>query len=302
MRATTIVSGVGAGLRRNLTMHATVVVVTAISLFFLGTALLMNRQVDLVKSYWYDRVEVSVFLCGADSQAATCPNGEVTPEERAGIEAGLRGLPVVEQVIYESKEEAYRHFKEYYRDSAIAENVTVEQMPQSFRVKLTDPERFRDVFEAFSDRQGVELVQDEKELFESLFDVLGKLQLGALVLAGVQALAAVTLISATIRVAAFNRRRETGIMRLVGASSFSIQLPFILEGGLAGLLGALLAIGGLAAVEHFIVLGWAAPNVPQLTNYVQWGDLYPIMGIVLLVGVALAALASFVTLIRYLRV
>jgi cell division transport system permease protein len=301
VRATTVLSGLGAGLRRNVTMFATVVVVTAISLLFLGTALLVDKQVDLVKSYWYDKVEVSVFLCGADSEAPTC-SGEVTPEQRAALERDLRLLPVVQDVIYESKEEAFGHFQDYYRDSAIAENVTVDQMPQSFRVKLEDPERFRDVFDAFAGREGVELVQDEKELFESLFDVLGKLQLGALVLAGVQALVAVTLISATIRVAAFNRRRETGIMRLVGASSFSIQLPFVLEGALAGLLGALLAIGGLAAIQHFLVLGWAAPNVPQLTNYVQWSDVYPIMGIMLVVGVALAAVASSVTLLRYLRV
>ncbi len=301
MRVTFIASEVGIGLRRNLTMTVTVVIVTAISLLFFGAGLLMNRQVETMKDYWYDRVEVSVFLCGADSEAPTCAGGEVTDAQREAIERDLRAMPVVENVIYESKQDAFERFRQYYKDSAIAENVEVSQMPQSFRIKLKDPEEYAAVAQAFADREGVELVQDQKQLLETLFDLLNRLQIGAFVLAVIQLVAAALLIVITIRVAAFSRRRETGIMRLVGASSVYIQLPFILEGALAGLLGGLIAVGAVAAIHHFVILGWAVPNFP-FTNFLDWADVIPVMIAMVVLGVALSALASFLTLLKYLRV
>ncbi len=302
MRATFIASEVGIGLRRNLTMTITVVIVTAISLLFFGAGLLMNRQVETMKDYWYDRVEVSVFLCGAESEEPTCAGGEVTGSQRAAIERDLRAMPVVQDVIYESKEDAYEHFKEYYEDSpAITENIEVSQMPESFRIKLKDPERYSAVAGAFADREGVEQVVDQKQLLETLFDLLNRLQIGAFVLAIIQLVAAALLIVITIRVAAFSRRRETGIMRLVGASRLYIQLPFILEGALAGLLGGLIAIGAVAAIHQFVILGWAVPNFP-FTNFLDWDDVVPVMVMMIVLGVALSALASFLTLLKYLRV
>ncbi len=302
MRATFIASEVGIGLRRNLTMTITVVIVTAISLLFFGAGLLMNRQVETMKDYWYDRVEVSVFLCGAESEEPTCAGGEVTESERAAIERDLRAMPVVQDVIYESKEDAYEHFKEYYEDSpAITENIEVSQMPESFRIKLKDPEQYSAVAGAFADREGVEQVVDQKQLLETLFDLLNRLQIGAFVLAIIQLVAAALLIVITIRVAAFSRRRETGIMRLVGASRLYIQLPFILEGALAGLLGGLIAIGAVAAIHQFVILGWAVPNFP-FTNFLDWDDVVPVMVMMIVLGVALSALASFLTLLKYLRV
>ncbi len=301
MRATFIASEVGIGLRRNLTMTITVVIVTSISLLFIGAGLLMNRQVEAMKDYWYDRVEVSVFLCGAESQVPTCA-GEVTPEQREEIERELRAMPVVESVFYESKEEAYQRFQEYYEDSpAITDNVEVDQMPQSFRIKLRNPEQFEAVAAVFATRAGVETVQDQKQLLSTLFDLLHRLQIGAFVLAIVQLAAAALLIAITIRVAAFSRRRETGIMRLVGASSLYIQLPFILEGALAGLLGGVIAVGAVAAIHQFVILGWAVPNF-RFTNFIGWDEVLPVMLVMIAIGVALSALASFLTLLRYLRV
>ncbi len=225
----------------------------------------------------------------------------MTDAQREAIERDLRAMPVVENVIYESKQDAFERFRQYYKDSAIAENVEVSQMPQSFRIKLKDPEEYAAVAQAFADREGVELVQDQKQLLETLFDLLNRLQIGAFVLAVIQLVAAALLIVITIRVAAFSRRRETGIMRLVGASSVYIQLPFILEGALAGLLGGLIAVGAVAAIHHFVILGWAVPNFP-FTNFLDWADVIPVMIAMVVLGVALSALASFLTLLKYLRV
>jgi cell division transport system permease protein len=301
MRAQLLVSEVSTGLRRNLTMTIAVIVTVAISLTLFGAGLLIRAQVNTMKDYWYDRVEVSVFLCGADSTAPSCAGGAVTDEQRDEIEADLRALPQVEEVFYESQQEAYERFQEQFADSAIAENVTPEALPESFRVKLTDPTQYAVVASAFDGRPGVELVQDQRAILDRFFRVLNGFQLAALVVAVVQIAAAALLISNTIRVAAFSRRRETGIMRLVGASNFSIQAPFLLEGAIAGLIGAVFASGSLLLLQKYFIENRLRPSF-QFTAFISWNQVWAVCAILLVVGVLLAAFASFVTLRRYLKV
>jgi cell division transport system permease protein len=301
MRASFILSEIGIGLRRNLTMTIAVIVTTAVSLAFFGFGLLFNRQVDQMKDFWYDKVEVSVFLCGQDSESPSCAAGEVSQAQREQIQSDLRGMPEVANVFYESKQQAYTRFKEQFKESAIADNVTADQMPESFRVKLKNPEQFPIVATAFAGRDGVEQVQDQKALLEKFFRVLNYLKAGAWGLALIMIVVAVLLISNTIRVAAFSRRRETGIMKLVGASSFSIQLPFLLEGAIAGLIGALMASGAIALFQSQVVERVARPAFP-FTDFVGWADYWGTVKFIIPVGVALAALASFLTLRKYLRV
>ena len=228
MRAGFLLSEVRIGLRRNLTMTFAVVVTTAISLSLLGIGLLSNAQVNAMKDYWYDKIEVSVFLCGPLSESSSCSGGVVTDEQRTLIKSDLQLLPVVQSVYYESQAEAYSRFQERFKDSAIAQNVTANQLPESFRVKLEDPTQFAVVVSAFSGRPGVDVFQDQRTILEKFFKLLEVLRNGAIVVGLASVLTAALLISNTLRIAAFNRRRETGVMKLVGASSFSIQLPFIL--------------------------------------------------------------------------
>ena len=282
-------------------MTVAVIVTTAVSLAFFGFGLLFNRQVEEMKDFWYDKVEVSVFLCGQDSDAPSCAAGEVSQAQRDQIQGDLQAMPEVANVFYESKQQAYTRFKEQFKESAIADNVTADQMPESFRVKLKDPEKFPIVATAFAGRDGVEQVQDQKALLEKFFRVLNYLKAGAWGLALIMIIVAILLISNTIRVAAFSRRRETGIMKLVGASSFSIQLPFLLEGAIAGLIGALMACGAIALFQSQVVERVARPAFP-FTDFVDWGDFWATVQWVIPLGVALAALASFLTLRKYLRV
>ena len=301
MRATFILNEIGIGLRRNLIMTLAMVITTAVSLGFLGTALLFNQQVGVMKDYWYDKVEVSIFLCGEFSDVSSCANGEVTQDERDTILADIDGLPQVEKVYYESKRKAFVLFKSQFKNSAIVDNVTADQMPESFRVKLVDPEQFPIIASAFVGRSGVERVQDQKALLEKFFKVLNWVQWFAFGLALLMVIVSVILIVNTIRVAAFSRRRETGIMKLVGASNFSLQLPFLLEGAVAGLLGASLATGSFVLVKTVLVDRILAPNFP-FTRFIGWSDVWTSSAVVFLVGVVLAALASFLTLLKYLRV
>jgi len=255
-----------------------------------------------MKDFWYDKVEVSVYLCGELSRAATCNGSAVTEQQRADLLADLEATPEVREVFYESQEQAYEHFTEQFADSPdLVENVTADVLPESFRVKLEDPTQFQVVAQAFRDRPGVEEVQDQKALLEGFFNVLNKLQLLALIIAAVQVVAAVLLISNTIRVAAYSRRRETGIMRLVGASNLYIQLPFLLEGVLAGLVGAALASGALVALKSVLIDGQLRPTF-EFTAFVGWDDVLAILPLLFLTGALLAGLSSFVTLRRHLRV
>ncbi|HWG95023.1 MAG TPA: permease-like cell division protein FtsX [Mycobacteriales bacterium] len=302
MRASFVLSEIGIGLRRNLTMTVAVVVTVAISLALFGSGLLIRKQVETMKDFWYDRVEVSVYLCGEASTGSQCQGVPVTDEQRRAIGEDLRALPQVQEVFYESQQEAYERFREQFADSPdLVDNVTADALPESYRVKLVDPTQFDVVASAFAERPGVEQVQDQKALLEDFFDVLNKLQLLALIIAGVQVFAAVLLISNTIRVAAFSRRRETGIMRLVGASNLSIQLPFLLEGVLAGLVGAGIASGALVALKALLIDGQLRPTF-EFTAFVGWGDVLSIIPWLVLTGVLLAGVSSFVTLRRHLRV
>jgi len=293
-------SEVGIGLRRNLTMTFAVVITVAISLSLLGIGLLSNSQVRTMKDYWYDKIEVSIFLCGPLSETPSCAGGPVTAEQRLEIQQDLQELPVVQTVYYESQSEAYQRFQERFKDSAIAQNVTVDQLPESFRVKLKDPTEFAVVESAFSGRPGVDVVQDQRAILEKFFSLLNVLRDGALVIGLASVLTAALLISNTLRIAAYNRRRETTVMKLVGASSFSIQLPFLLEGLFAAIVGWGISTGILSGLKY-VVDERIAPLL-TFTNFFTWNDVWVASAYLLLTGVVVSGFASVLTLRKYLKV
>lgn len=304
MRAQFVLSEIGVGLRRNLTMTFAVVISVALSLALAGGALLANKQVDSMKGYWYDKVQVSLFLCNKnDAKTASCAKGQVTDEQKKQIKADLEKMPLVEQVYYESAEEAYKHYSQEFKSSGLAGMLTPDQLPESYRVKLRDPSKFTVVASAFSGRPGVQEVQDQKALLENLFSLLNGMTKVAYAVLAFMLTVALLLIVNTVRVSAFSRRRETGIMRLVGASSFYIQMPFIMEAVFAGLVGGGLACVMLIAGRYFLVdAGLDLHDKVPLITFIGWGDVAQVLPLVLLIGVAMPALAAIVTLRKYLKV
>ncbi len=300
MRARFLLSEVGIGLRRNMTMTFAVIVTTAISLSLLGIGLLSNAQVGAMKDYWYDKIEVSVFLCGSLSESPSCAGGVVTSEQRLQIQQDLQTMPAVATVFYESQSQAFTHFQERFKDSAIAANVTADQLPESFRVKLKDPTQFAVIVSAFSGRPGVDVVQDQRSILDKFFKLLGVLRNGALLVGLASVLTAALLISNTLRIAAFNRRRETGVMKLVGASSWSIQLPFLLEGIISAIVGWALATGLLAALKS-VIDSKVAPLL-SFTKFFGWGEVWVSSAYLLATGLFVSTVASVITLRRYLKV
>ena len=300
MRARFLLSEVQIGLRRNLTMTFAVVVTVAISLSLLGIGLLSNSQVSAMKDYWYDKIEVSVYLCGSLSESPSCAGGVITSDQRLQIKADLEALPVVQSVYYESQSEAFTRFEERFKNSAIAQNVTADQLPESFRVKLKDPTQFPVIVSAFSGRPGVDVVQDQRSILEKFFNLLGVLRNGALLVGIASVLTAAPLISNTLRIAAFNRRRETGVMKLVGATSLSIQLPFLLEGVISAILGWGIATGLLAGLKS-VIDSKVAPLL-TFTKFFGWGEVWVASGYLLATGLFVSIVASVLTLRRYLKV
>jgi cell division transport system permease protein len=299
MRISFVSKEVGNGLRRNFTMTVALIVSVAVSLSLVGAALLLSAQVDRMKGYWYDKIEVSIFLCGNTSVAFTC-TGVATDEQRRNIETVLGSLESVQDVFYESSADAYEQFKEQFAGSAILANISPDALPASFRVKLDNPENFEKVSSALQSVQGVESIQDQRQLLDRFFQILKGLQSFALAIAVAMLFVTVLLVMNTVRVAAFARRRETSIMRSVGASNMSIRLPFILEAAVAAILGSTLATAGILASKYWLIDAKLAPNLTFIP-FVTWNEVLAIVPVLYLVGVGTTVLAASITLRRYLR-
>ncbi|MET9777129.1 permease-like cell division protein FtsX [Streptomyces sp. NPDC006367] len=305
MRAQFVLSEIGVGLRRNLTMTFAVIVSVALSLALFGGTLLMSDQVDTMKGYWYDKVNVTVYLCNkSDAKSdAACGKGAVTEDQKKQILADLEEMNVVEKVTYESQDEAYKHYKEQFGDSPLASSLTPDQMQESYRVKLKDPEKYQVIATAFDGRDGVQSVADQRGTLDNLFQLLEGMKWAARAVMALMLVVALMLIVNTVRVSAFSRRRETGIMRLVGASGFYIQAPFIMEAAVAGLIGGTVACGFLITARYFIIdHGLALADKLSLINFIGWDALLTKLPLILATSLLMPALAAFFALRKYLKV
>jgi cell division transport system permease protein len=299
MRAQFVLSEVWIGLRRNLTMTIALVVVVAISLSLLGTGLLFVKQVNNTRTYWQSRVQLSVYLCS--SQALQC-DGPVTPGEQAQIAQDLKSMPDVTSVTFVSQQQAWQQFKsEMSDDPTLVKYTNPDQIPSSFEIKLkntqADAANVQSIVQGYN---GVAEVVDDAAILNNFYKLLDGARNAVVIIALFLLVAAILLVANTIRLSAFNRRRETSIMRLVGASNFYVQLPFLAEGLIAGLVGWLVASGLLIAVKSLWIDG--------LHSYFPYGvtlsstDLLEVIIIAMIAGLLICGSTSFLTLRRYLRV
>ncbi|WP_019629207.1 permease-like cell division protein FtsX [Actinomadura atramentaria] len=301
MRAQFVLQEIWIGLRRNLTMTISLVITVAIAMALFGTGLLIRNQVSVSKDYWYDKIEVSVFLCAKTSSNPACRKQDATQQQKDDIKATLEKMPQVAKVEYETREQAYARFKDRFESNPSFVNSTRPgDIPDSFRIRLKDPQQYKGVVEPLISKAGVDQVINEQEILKKFFKILNGLQWAALLIALFQVVAAVLLVGNTVRLSAFNRRRETGIMRLVGASNTYIQMPFILEGAIAGLIGGLFA-AILLVFSKTLLLDRLAGQM-QFTTQLSWGAVLAVIVLSICFGVLLCAVASFLTLRRYLKI
>jgi cell division transport system permease protein len=306
MRARFILSETWTSLRQNISMILSVMLVTFISFLFIGASGLMQAQVTKAKGDWYDKVEVVVWLCpDGTSQAASCASGAApTQAEIVDIEHLIHTElgDVVSKITYQSREDFYNNtFLKQYPDGIYeGRTLTAANMQDSLKLKLTNPTKYQVVSEVLTGRTGVEEVVDQRQIFDPVFNVLNKATIVTVVLAAVMVVVAVMLTGTTIRMSAASRKNETEIMRLVGASNWTIRLPFILEGVVASLIGSLLASGALSAIVKVFITDGLAKNV-QWMPYIDQKTVWLMAPILILGAMALAAIASAVSLRRYLK-
>lgn len=300
MRASFLFSEVATGLRRNLTMTIAMILTTAISLGLFGAGLLVVQMADKTQRIFLDRVEVQLFL--TDDISTLDPDCE--QDICADLRSDLENTPSVVSVQYLNREDAVADATErVFKDQPeLAELVSADSFPASFKVKLSDPDRFGVIQDEFGSRPGVESVLNQKDLVERLFSVLSGVRNAAFAIAVVQAIAAILLIANMVQIAAFTRRAEVGIMRLVGATRWYTQLPFLLEAVVAAVIGAALAIAALfTAKSVFIDDVLADVYDANIVARITTSDVLLVSPILLVVGVGMAAITAYITLRLYVR-
>jgi cell division transport system permease protein len=282
-------------------MVISVILVTFISLTFVGVAILLQMQIGQMTNYWYNRAQVAVYMCTATD---ACKGGEATPEQIAAVKADLEGTtlaPYIKKYYFENHQQAYAEFKQEFKGNPVADYVTPALLNETYWVNLKNPSQSAVLTETLSNVPGVQSVVDQRSYLDQIFAILRNASYTAIGIAALMLVAAALLISTTIRLSAFSRRRELGIMRLVGASNRFIQTPFILEGVFAALIGSVLAGVAVVAIVKFFVQGVLAQNI-QSVNFVGVSDAVVVVPVLLLVGVVLAAISANFAITRYLRV
>jgi cell division transport system permease protein len=306
MRAQFVMSEIGVGLRRNLTMTIAVIVSVALSLALAGAAILLNAQVGNMRGYWDSRVEVSVFFCnhtdaGNVKMYPGCVSGQATDAQISAVRSQLQSSGLVQTIYTETQQQAFDNYKQESPNNPLLAGLTPDQMEYSLRVKLYDPQKYDQITSMVAGQPGVSLVQDQSEVLKPLFNLLNGAQVVAWTIMAIMLAVTMLLVVNTVRVSAFSRKRETGIMRLVGASNFYVQMPFIAEAAFAAVVGAVLASAMLAIGKYLLIDQFLKSQISLIT-FIGWGPVFQVMPLILVIGVGMSSIAAFLTLRKYLRV
>ena len=299
MRAGYVFSEVLTGLRRNITMTIAMILTTAISLGLLGFGIIIAKLTTDAGELYGSKVQVTVNL--TTDLSANDPN--CSSDVCQNLLNALQANPDVSQVDFESQEAAYERYKKQFAGQPeMIEIARKEALSASFHVKLVDPQRFAVIKQQYAGKPGVLSVNDQSEILNRLFSFLNVVRNTALVIAGIQACAAVLLISNMVLVAARNRRTETNIMRLVGATRWRTQLPFMIEALVAGMIGVVLAIVGLVVTKlTFVDKVFGSVVSSALLPPIDASYLVVASYWLIPIGILLSAAAAYVTLRLYVR-
>jgi cell division transport system permease protein len=300
MRASFVMSGVGQGLRRNVLMSIALIMITFVSLYFLGGALLTQKEIAKFRSKYEDKLNVSIFLCGP-TQNEKCKH-PFTPQERASLEAHLRADPLIASERFVSQNEIFKNNPDYLGLGNL-DILQPSDFPNLISVKLKDIKRDYVTLAAhYNKAPGVEQVQNQDASLKTILDIFDKSRIGALAFALLVLVAAILLMAITIQVAAAQRRNETNIMRLVGASRWMTQLPFVIEAVITALIGGVLIIPALWFSKTYVLNGIFGHSVSHgVLPDLSINDVIIASGESILIGVVLAIVTAYVTLRAYVR-
>jgi cell division transport system permease protein len=292
----------GLGLRRNLSMHIAVILTLFVSLTLVGMGVLLNQEAKKVSDQWGSQLTVTVYLCSRHDGNPAC-TGAVTDAQKAAVQKVIDSNSQVDDTEFISQQQAFDTLQEQFPGKYDGPNspITAADMPQSIRITLKDPNQFRDVESAVVGLDGVSRVQDVHKLLAPIYNTISRLKWGGWGTAIVLVIAALLLVANTIRLAAFARRREIGIMRLVGASTLYIALPFLLEALVTAVVGVALAAGALWAFMEFVVQKQLSHDLSFIT-WVGGHDYSWALIWIAILGPVLTLLPTLVLTRKYLKV
>jgi len=291
MRLKYVLNEVLVGLWRNVTMTIAMIITMSVSLFMLGASVLLYMQVDQMKNYYYGEIEVSIFL-----------RTDVTDAQRSAIDQAISGNPLVSDKTYETRAEAFTRFQQLWADSPdFVKSVGPDSLPESFRVKLKDPEQYKAFADQIKSMEGIQDVIDQRTLLDKVFNIFNGLQFGSLGVAAFMAVAALLLVGNTIQVAAYSKRREVAVMKLVGASNWFIQAPFVLEAVVAGVLGSVIGFVVLF-IGKVVLLDHKLQALTTILTPVHNSNVWLMLPLLAGVGAVVSAVTAWVTLRFYLKV
>ena len=301
-----VFSETASGLRRNVSMSIALIVTIFVSLTLVGMGLLLNAQAEKAEKFWGDKLQITVFLCNQNSQTANCADGEVTAAQRTAIQEVIDDHAEVASYYHQTKEQAFETWKRVYiskdkSEQEIYSTVKASDMQESYWVKLKNPNKFKGVESVLSDTSGVAAVRDLRQVLKPIYFWIEVMKWGAIAVAGFLLVAAILQVGNTIRLAAFARRKEIGIMRLVGASNLYISLPFLMETFVAALVGIGLAALALLTFMYVVIYDRLRP-ASNIVEWVDWHDAYVALAGIGILGVLLTLLPTLVMTRKYLKV
>lgn len=298
-----VFSELGQGLRRNLSMHIAVLLTLLVSLTLVGLGLLFNKQAQKATDYWGSQLEITVWLCKDKDPTPACAS-QVTTAQRDAIIKVVQENPEVAGYRTESQQTAFDKAKDLLGSKYFEGDnppLTVEAMRESVWIELKDPEKFEGITSAVQGLDGVSEVRDAREQLKPILASIKVLKYASWITAGVLVLAALLLVGNTIRLAAMARRREIGIMRLVGASTLYITLPFLLEALVTALVSAMLAGGVLAAFMKFAIIDRAGDQL-KFIPWIHWDAYGQALAVIAILAPVLTMLPTLVLTRKYLKV
>jgi len=301
-----VFSETATGLRRNISMSVALIVTIFVSLTLVGMGLLLNAQADKAESFWGSKLQITVFMCNENSKTTNCAGEDVSPEEKTAIKSTIEAHPEVSSYYHQSKDQAFQTWKRVYiakdkSEQEIYSTVKASDMQESYWVKLKNPNQFQGVESQLSSMPGVAAVRDLRQVLKPIYFWMTVMKWGAIAVAAFLLVAAILQVGNTIRLAAYARRKEIGIMRLVGASNLYISLPFLMETLVAALIGIGLASGAILAFMYFVIYGRLRPS-SNIVEWVDWTDAYVAIGGIAVLGVLLALIPTLVMTRKYLKV
>lgn len=287
------------GLGRNITMTIALIITTAISLALLATGFLVTKMTEDTKQIYLDRVEVMVQF----DEDTSAKDKDCSSEACREVRQLLEQSDGVESVNFRSREQSYERFVEVFgeTDKQLVASTSPDALPAALHIRLTDPLDTKPL-DPIRDLPQVEAVVDQGDDLRGATDNLDSVRNATFLVAGIQAIAAIFLIANMVQIAAFNRRHEISIMRMVGASRWYTQMPFVLEALVATIVGAILAGVGLFLGKEFVVDKalrgvYESRLIAPITN----NDIWVVLPVVGVIGVLFAALTAQVTLRAYVR-